>query len=275
VDLPGRASGLLAAWGTAWLAGLAPLDDAVAAVHEVGEEVVVIRGGEPVGLDRALLRLRADGVRALEPVLPVAGDARGLPGPGPFTTGAIEAGEGVLSRGASTRVGLAPEVVEAGTTTDGFTRVLTWHWYDVDPPDVPQTDVLAPPLPDLAEAEGELRTTLASCTRALSGLQVARAGPVAEEARRSGRVGGQAARSLPEGYPPRALDLLASAEALAHVAALGLADDGGARTLLESDRRTAALREVATAARRARVAAYGWLPAQVLRGAVPDRAGRL
>ena len=91
-------SGVLAAWTSAWLAGEAAYDDVVARVTGDDEPHRVtglpgVDGETPLGWALPVLRERSpDGVRA---VLPVAGDPRGLPGPGPFTTAALAAGEAV------------------------------------------------------------------------------------------------------------------------------------------------------------------------------------
>ena len=102
-------SGVLAAWTSAWLAGEAAYDDVVARVTGDDEphRVTGLPGSDgdtPLGWALPVLRERSpEGVQA---VLPVAGDPRGLPGPGPFTTAALAAGEAVVGRG----IGLVPTV---------------------------------------------------------------------------------------------------------------------------------------------------------------------
>ncbi|MHB8340439.1 MAG: hypothetical protein ACYDB7_04610, partial [Mycobacteriales bacterium] len=122
----GRRSALLAAWGSAWLAGAVSHDDAVATVTGTDEvhDVAWPAAGEPsegIPLGWALGRLRSTGAHRLRLVLPVPGDPTGLPGPTPLGRAALAAGEAVLTAGAAegSGVGLVPEVHEHGTPTDG------------------------------------------------------------------------------------------------------------------------------------------------------------
>ena len=112
----------------------------------------------PLGWALPVLRERSpDGVRA---VLPAAGDPRGLPGPGPFTTAALGAGEAVLGRG----IGLVPRITDHGSVTDRTSCVL-WTAYEV-----------AEPAPDpltVAEAEHDLTAATRDAAAALAALDVA------------------------------------------------------------------------------------------------------
>jgi hypothetical protein len=100
--MSGLRSGLLAAWGTAFLAGRTGFDQVVATVTggDLPHRVVGLPGapGE-VPLGWALTAWRDLGTAALRAVLPVPGDPRGLPGPGPFATAAMAAGEAVHAVG--------------------------------------------------------------------------------------------------------------------------------------------------------------------------------
>ena len=249
----GVRSGLLVAWGSAFLAGRAALAPAARAAGEADGEVVV--APDLTGLERLLARLRADGVTRLELVLPVPGDARGLPGPGAFSTEALLAGEGVLTVGCGpTREGLVPSTEVFGPAGDTGT-LTTWTGYAVDQP-----ELLAPPRLTVAEAEADLRVALAEATRELARLETARwrrdvEAPIAE-LRRTTRSGRGPAAELPPGYPTRARTLLAQADALAAVLALADGDPGAAATSAQVQARGAALRELAHAVRRARLAAY-------------------
>lgn len=244
-------SGVLAAWTSAWLAGEAAYDDVVARVTGDDEPHRVTglpgtNGETPLGWALPVLRERSpEGVRA---VLPMAGDPRGLPGPGPFTTGALEAGEAVVGRG----LGLVPRVTEHGSVADRTCTVL-WTAYEVVEP--------APDPLTVPEAEHELTAATRDAAAALAALDVASWRPeVAEELARMRRG---VTPELPPGHDARAVRLLASADRLAAVLDLARADaPGGAVTGAEARARDDALRPLATAVRRARQAAYNAVPSR-------------
>ncbi|MFF8636593.1 hypothetical protein ACF052_20610 [Streptomyces pilosus] len=246
-------SGRLAAWGNALLAGLVSPDDAVLAV--VGEDAVhrvVGLPGEaaPVGLTLALGRLRALGVQGLRVALPVPGHPLGLSGPAEFNARALEAEEAVVCAGAA--LGLVPEVHEAGPSGDVRVEVV-WHCLPVR--EAPPADV-----PSLGEAERELAEALREATEALTRLDVAGSGPVAEAAIDAYRARAMASRGrdvLAPGYPPRAVRVLELAERVGALVSLaGGSGHGGAVSASEMAGRAGALRPVERTARRARVAAY-------------------
>ena len=203
-------------------------------------------GETPLGWALPVLRERSpEGVRA---VLPVAGDPRGLPGPGPFTTAALEAGEAVVGRG----LGLVPRITEHGSAADRTCSVL-WTAYEV-----------AEPAPDpltVPEAEHDLTAATRDAASALAALDVASWRPeVADELARMRRG---VTPELPPGHDGRAVRLLASADRLAAVLDLARADaPGGAVTGAEARARDDALRPLAAAVRRARQAAYNAVPSR-------------
>ncbi|HVU74133.1 MAG TPA: hypothetical protein VHE83_14305 [Mycobacteriales bacterium] len=256
MDLPGARSGLLVAWGSAWLAGNVSLDAAAAAISEADDEHETADGA---GVESLLGGLRADGVTRLELLLPVAGDVRGLPEPGgAFARAALEAGEAVLPRGAARRRGLVPAQRRVGPEGDQLV-ITTWSAYPIA-----TSELLDPPPLTASEADGELTEVLAASTRVLQSLSVARYhegldAPLAAMRERT-RRGQEPASALPPGYPPRAVALLARADRLQTVLTLALADEGGARTSSEAENRAATLRQLATAVRRARLAAYNAYP---------------
>jgi len=244
-------SGVLAAWASAWLAGEAAYDDVVARVTGADEPHRVTglpgAGGEtPLGWLLPVLRERSpEGVRA---VLPAAGDPRGLPGPGPFTAAALEAGEAVVGPG----IGLVPRVTEHGPDTDRTCSVL-WTAYEV--PD-PAPDPLTVP-----EAEHDLTAATREAASALAALDVASWRP--EVADGLARMRRGVTPDLPPGHDARAVRLLASADRLAAVLDLARADaPGGAVNGAEARARDDALRPLATAVRRARQAAYNAVPSR-------------
>ena len=246
-------SGRLAAWGNALLAGLVSPDDAVHTI--VGDDAVHrVEGlpGEtaPVGLTLALGRLRALGVTGYRVALPAAGHPLGLSGPPEFNARALEAEEAVVATGAA--YGLVPEVYEAGPAGDLHVEVV-WHCLPVR--EAPPADV-----PSLSEAERELAEALRDATAALTRLDVAASGPVAEaalDAYRARAERGAAAGTLAPGYPPRAVRVLELAQRIGVLVSLAYENGhGGAVSASEMAARVEALRPVERVARRAQVAAY-------------------
>ena len=247
-------SALLAAWGSAWLAGDAGLPELVERVTAY-DDVHTVVGLAPVGLplDRAVARLRAGGAQRLRLVLPAPGDVAGLPGPGPFTTAALTAREGVLALGGDgAGTGLVPTLESHGSPFDGTVTSVTWTAYDVT--------VAGPdPGPFLHDAEHDLRRGVVECAAALRDLDVARwrpdvAGALAD-LRRQARTGLED-DELPGGYPQRARQLLVQARQLAGVLQLAGQDLGGAVDTREAAGREQALRELGRLVRRARIAGY-------------------
>jgi len=210
-------SALLAAWGNAWLAG-------DAALPELVERVIACDGGHLVHglaagslpLERAVGRVRADGVQRLRLVLPAPGDTLGLPRPGPFTVAALDAGEDVLAPGPDP----GPFLPDAEHDLRRGLLECAGVLRDLD---------VARWRPDLTSALADLR-------------REARAGIDDDE--------------LPGGYPQRARQLLVRARQLAGVLVLAGEDSGGAIDTRETLGRELALRELARLVRRARVAGY-------------------
>jgi len=253
----GLRSARLVAWGNAWLAGATSLDEAAAEVNGRDDGIHRVHGlGARIGdgdggveaVTVSLGRLRARGVRRLRLVLPVPGDPSGLPGPPPFNTAALSAGEAVLTVGGEP-LGLLPEV--HGPDRPGC--AVAWRVWPVSPTRaLAAADVAAP---DLATADAALAGAVRDVTAALLAMDVARWHPEVAEAV-AGIRAGRCGPGLAPGYPPRAHRVLAQAERLAHVAALALASPGAAVSAREIEARREALRPLERAIRRARVAAY-------------------
>ncbi|MFE7479717.1 hypothetical protein [Streptomyces sp. NPDC057552] len=246
-------SGLLAAWGNALLAGLVSPDDAALAI--VGEDAVHrVEGlpGEagPVALTLALGRLRGLGATGFRVALPVPGHPLGLSGPADFNARALEAEEAVIAYGVP--YGLVPEVSEVGPEGDLHVEVV---WRVLPVREAPPADV-----PSLGEAERELAEALRDATAALSRLDVAGSGPVAEaavDAYRARAEGGRGRDVLAPGYPPRAVRVLELAQRVGLLISVAYENGhGGAVSASEIAARGAALRPVERVARRALVAAY-------------------
>jgi hypothetical protein len=247
-------SALLAAWGNAWLGGEASLGELIdrVAAHDDAHAVSGL-AVDDLDLERAAARLRAAGVTRLRVVLPAPGDPLGLPGPGPFTAAALDAGEGVVAvRPDGSGTGLVPTVTAHGSELDGTVTTVRWTASEVC--------YLGPYSgPFLHEAEHDLRRGVVEVATALRELDVARWRPDLADALRDLRQQARAGLDddeLPGGHSVRAREVLVRARQLAGVVALAGQDSGGAVDTREVAAREAQLRELARLVRRARVAAY-------------------
>jgi hypothetical protein len=243
-----RRSTRVVAWVRAWRAGLVPYDDVAGEIAGDEEHLVADAPGTwtDVPLGQALAALSRRTPDEIRLVLPVPGDPRGLPGPGPFTGAALVAGEGVLTP----ELGLVPEV-RSHTSGSGMTfETVLWRCYALPSPATAAYDG-----PGAAEAEAELSQALQEATRALTKLDVAQwrpelAGALAALRKPDGDT------DLPPGYDPRARRLYARASILDRVLALAEhVAPGGAVNGYEAQQRDAALRPLTGACRRALVAA--------------------
>lgn len=244
-------SGRFAAWGNALFAGEVSPDETAHRV--IGDDTVHRVVGlpdeaAPVGLTLALGRLRALGADGLRVALPVPGHPLGLSGPPEFNAQALEAGEAVIAPGAA--LGLVPEVHRAGPEGDLHVEVV-WRALPVGP--APPVDV-----PALGEAERELAEALRDATEALTALDVAGSGPVADAALDAYRGRAERGRHLlAPGYPARAVRVLELAQRVGGLVAIaGEAEPGTAVSASQIAARAQVLRPVERTARRARVAAY-------------------
>ncbi|GAA2261210.1 hypothetical protein GCM10010104_68340 [Streptomyces indiaensis] len=214
------------------------------AVHRV--EGLPDESGQ-VGLTLALGRLRTLGVSGLRVALPAPGHPLGLSGPPEFNARALEAEEAVVCHGAA--YGLVPDVYEA--EPEHVRDEVVWHVLPVR--EAPPADV-----PSLGEAERELAEALREATEALTRLDVAGSGPVAEAAVDAYRARAERGREvLAPGYPPRAVRVLELAQRVGTLIAVATeSGHGGAVSSSEISARREALRPVERTARRAQVAAY-------------------
>jgi hypothetical protein len=239
-------SALLAAWLRAWRSGLASYDElldqlADPAVEEAVEDLPGQVGAVPLReAVPALSRVPADQIRV---VLPVAGDPRGLPGPGPFTAAALAAHEAVICGG----TGLVPDTQWRASGSGDRWQIVTWRTHPAGP--------AAPDPLTLPEAEHDLLMALRESSAALTLLDVARWRPELAGALSSLRQD-DASAGLPPGYDPRCHRVLAKAVTVGRILTLAAGDaPGGAVNAWEAAERDAALRPLATAARRALVSA--------------------
>ena len=235
-------SGILAAWSAAFFAGRVSLDQVVDAVtgddapHRVSGAAL---DGVPLHDVLAAWRRAGGSVRV---VLPVAGDVRGVPGPAPFKAAAVQQGEAAVGPG----LGIVPQVTEYYPSSAPPT--VTWQAFATEPAPV---DFVA-----VADAQYELTTAIRESASALLAADVAGGVDDIADALSDARRAGERL-DLPPGFPPRAVALVAQAERLQAVLDLAFADPaGGAVDRMGMAARTSALRPLATAVRRARLAGY-------------------
>jgi len=242
-----RRSARFVTWARAWRAGTVSYDDV--ADETVGDEEHLVADAPGTWTDiplreavRALSRLHPDEIRL---VLPAPGDPRGLPGPGPFTAAALEAGEGVMAG----RLGLVP-LVRTHTSGSGDTfEIVVWQAYAMPEASLSLVE------PSAADAEAELSSALAEATATLTRLDVAAWRPELAGALAALRRPDNGT-DLPPGFSPRARRLFARASVLDRVLALAAeVAPGGAINGFEAQQRDAALKPLTVACRRALVAA--------------------
>ncbi len=218
----------LAWWGTAWLRGQVSPDDLLDAVLD--GDVAHLVDGQP--LLTALAGFRSAGATGFGAAFPREGMPAGLGGPATFNAAAFEAGEALVAVGAE--IGLVPRRV--GPTVE-------WTAYPAARRQVP----------DIGEADRELRSTLLTSASVLAELDVARWRPeVADELMNLRRL---SVPTSPPGVPPRCAELAARGLQALGIADLALADDGGALSAVAAEQRRAAIAPLDQAGRRALVAA--------------------
>ena len=228
---------VLAWWATAWLRGHTVTDLVIDAVTE-DERLHREDRGESLAAELGLIR--AAGATGCGLALPVEGDPLGLGGPPALTALALEHGSAVVC--AEAGIALVPE--EA-------TETVVWHL----------TGAERRQLPDVGEADRDLRRTTAKAADALADLDVARWRPEAADLFLDGTRHHPVA---PPGVPERCVTLAARALTARSIVDLALHDDGGAASASDIIRRREALVPLDRAARRALVAACSpevWPPA--------------
>ncbi|GHJ44763.1 hypothetical protein Cs7R123_21050 [Catellatospora sp. TT07R-123] len=247
VTLTARRSARLVTWARAWRAGLVSFDEIVDDLTAEEEQHVRDLPGtwrEEVELREALpvlAKLHPDEIRL---VLPAPGDPRGLPGPGPFTSHALLAGEGVIA----SRLGLVPEARQHVSGSGVSFTTVVWRAFEL--PEAPAGYQIG-----VREADGALSIALADTTTRLVRLDVAQWRPELAGALAALRKP-DSETDLPPGYDPRARRLYARACVVDRVLSLaGQAAPGGALNSFEAQQRDEALRPLAVACRNALVAA--------------------
>ena len=237
------ASVRLAWWGTAWLRGHVVADQFIdAVIGDDANHLLGVDGESPEPLLSALGALRTAGADAVGASLPAEGDLVGLGGPAAFNRAALEVGEAafVLDAASFVITGLIPERLGGA---------VIWRPMAAERRQVP----------DLGEADRDLRAALIETAEALVRLEVARWRPEVADLlmnlRHRPPVG------TPPGVPARCADLAARGLQALEVAELALEDDGGALTAHDAHSRRAAIAPLRRAGRRALVAAAspeGW-----------------
>jgi hypothetical protein len=262
-------------WANAWLAGQAAPDDVLdalsawAPIHSVTayDAVAAGRTGLPwpdvdaAGAMSLLQTVRtAAGPRsatswparpAIDLVLPVPGDVRGLPAGTQFQRDALDVGEAIVVRAPEGEaIGLVP-AFECGDEDDSAVpeiTVLSWSVYSL--PGGPAPDQI-----ELGDAEYALRSAVRSAAETLGSLQPV---PGCEDPRALVEELLQAGsfHRIPDHAPDRALRVLSTA---AHVDAI-IAVSGGptpiaTQSASEEQIAAAAIRPLATVVRAARSAA--------------------
>ncbi|GIE85087.1 hypothetical protein [Actinoplanes regularis] len=234
------------AWVRAWRAGLVPFDDLADEIAEDEEHLVADAPGTwtdvPLGQGLPIFaKLRPDDIHL---VLPVPGDPRGLPGPGPLTGAALLAGEAVITP----EFGLVPEVRRHTSGSGVEFETVVWQALPA-PEHRPGFQI------DAAEAESQLTAALAEATTRLTKLDVAQWKPELAGALQALRRP-ESTATLPPGFDPRSRRLFARAIVLDQVLALaGSNAPGGAVNGFEARQRDEALRPLTAACRQALVAA--------------------
>ena len=225
-------SGRLAWWGTSWLRGHVGPDDLLDAVLADDVTHVVVDPAGPRTLISELGRLRQAGATGFGAAFPVEGDLVGLGGPVPFNDAALDVGEAVVVLG--TESALVPSRV--GPTVEWTPFAARRRQ-----------------LPDVGEADRELRAVLLASAERLAALDVARWRP--EIADRLMNLRHRPPLTAAPGVPTRCVDLAERGLQALEIADLALEDDGAALTVHESEQRRGSLAPLARAGRRALVAA--------------------
>lgn len=245
----GRRSATLAAWATAHLQGTVSAERVLDAVQGDDEPHRLLGLDAGDDLHAALTELRTRGADGLRLVLPVPGDPRGIPAPGPLTARALDAGEAVVVQGGECGYGLVPTVTGHGSDAEGFTTLVTWHAVSCPAP-VPE------PRGTLRQTEHDLTEALRTAAQTLARLDVASLSPRAAERLATMRSGPRRPLvALPPSHPPGGRRLLDQAERLAEVVEIAGGDDGAAVDVGSARARRETLRALAAVVRRARVVA--------------------
>ena len=229
------AAARLAWWGTSWLRGHVVTDLLLDAVlgPDATHVVVGVPGADGTEtLVAGLARLRALGATEVGAAFPAEGDPLGLGGPRTFNAEALEEGEAVVVAG--TGLGLVPQRTGAA---------IAWRALPAE----------RRQLPDVGDADRELRAALLATANELARLEVAKWRP--EVADRLMNLRHREPLEAPPGVPARCVDLAQRGLQASDIVELAMEDDGGALSSYEIEQRRSALNPLDRAGRRALVAA--------------------
>jgi hypothetical protein len=245
-------AGRFVAWGSAYLNELVSLDEAAAAITgdvELHRVVAWSDQAEPVAVTHALGLLRRHGVSSLRLVLPVPGDATGVPGPIAASSAATDAGQAVVCVADVTIQPLmfVPQVAHLDAESD--VTVTFWQPHVVELTKAPYG------LPTLSEADRQLNEALAQSTETLAQLDLARGRD--EFARDLARIMRATEHiNVPSTLSARAQRMIASGSRLMAIVELAQRTDGASVSATSAELRRAALRPLHQAARYAICAGY-------------------
>ena len=284
----------LSVWANAWLAGRAAPDDvldslsawapvqSVAAFDaiSIGEAGVTWAGDNDSGVTALLQLVRSaacpNGDVSIQPVFPVAGDVRGLPGGTTFAREAMAAGEAVIigSPNSSSPIGLVPEFVDATgneptddhPTDDDRYGENTWTELSWTLHALPTTAPIEHH--DLGEAEYALRTAVRSAAQTLAATGMHWTSDIDDDPRAVVEQIVQAAliHRMPEHAPPRAVRVLEAATPVEAILTVSSGISTTAQWATEIQRATAEVTRLATVVRSARYAAVSAILHSAWRG---------
>ncbi|MCW2837501.1 MAG: hypothetical protein JWQ15_1615 [Marmoricola sp.] len=221
-------SAVLCTWLDAVRAGYAGPDDLTDAVR--GDDPRHLVTGLPERGVMELHELPAAVAGRISLALPAPGDPVGLGGPPSFNLAAMDAGEAVV-------------VGDVGLVPEEDARTIVWRAH-------PAGRV---PWVDERETASGLRLALADVTRRLLDLDVAAWQPEIPDLLLNLRH--RAPLPLPPGYDARRVETVERAVLCLDILELARADEGGAVSAYEMERRRSALDDLDRAARRALVGA--------------------
>lgn len=229
-------AGRISCWLNAWLAGHESTDHVIDGVSWGDTHLEFISAETRESLSVALLlgEMRRLRVSRVSLALPRPGNPLGLGGPSEFNAAALEAGAAIVLHGPGT--GFVP--ARRG-------RVTSWVGAPATPP---------PYLPDIQQADRDLRGALLDTAARLAELDVASWSPEAADAVMNLRVAGQL--DSPMAFASTAATRMTiSALRCCAIVQLALRDHGGAATSKEMSARSQALRPLEQASHAAIVAA--------------------
>ena len=245
-------AGRFVAWANAYLTESVSLDEAA---HAITGDVDVHRvttwdgSNDVVAVTHGLGLLRRHGVSGLRLVLPIPGDATGVPGPIAAAAAATDAGQAVVSIGEVTvqPLMLIPRIT--AKAEDEAAQITIWEVHLVELTRAPYG------LPTLSEADRQLNEALADTTETLARLDLARGRD--EFARELARISRATEHlNVPSELPARAQRMIASASRLMAIVQLAQSTDGASVSATAADLRRDALRPLERAARYALCAGY-------------------